>query len=241
MMPNHSRQNFERTQWSLAMRTDAPPAVDAREALVKLCLRYWYPIYAYLRRFGHGPASAQEITRNFLQHLFRHFRDNSMALAQGRFRQYLLTQLRAFLVNDRQESPTGEVVAELIEPPPDIELRNQRDNAGAQSPEQAYQQSFALELLARAFARLREEASQTGRLDMYDALEAFLAFDPSPAENEELSKRLGTRSITIAVALRRLRQRFREVIDTELADTVASADELQAEQQALYAVLRQCE
>jgi RNA polymerase sigma-70 factor (ECF subfamily) len=239
MMPSHSRQNFEHTQWSLAMRNDAPQAVDAHEALVRLCLRYWYPIYAYLRRFGHGPASAQDITRSFLQHLFRHFRDSGMAVAQGRFRQYLLARLRAFLVSNSHVSPAGEVIAELIDPPPDLEARNQRDNASAQSPEQAYQQSFALELLARASGRLREEAGQTGRLDMYDALEPFLAADPSPAENEELARRLGTRTVTIAVAIRRLRQRFREVIDTELADTVASADELQAEQQALYAVLRE--
>ena len=240
MMPSHSRQSFGHTQWSLAMRTDAPQAVDAREALVKLCLRYWYPIYAYLRRFGHGPAVAQEITRSFLQHLFLHFRDSGTALAQGRFRQYLLARLRAFLVSNGHVSSGGEVIAELIEPPPDLEARNQRDNSSAQSPEQAYQQSFALELLARASGRLREEANQTGRLDMYDALEPFLAGDPSPAENEELARRLGTRPVTIAVAIRRLRQRFREVIDTELADTVASADELQAEQQALYAVLREC-
>jgi RNA polymerase sigma-70 factor (ECF subfamily) len=241
MMPSHSRQQFERTHWSLVMRRDQPLATDAREALVELCLRYWYPIYAYLRHAGRGPASAQEITRSFLQHLFRHFRDGGTSLAQGRFRQYLLARLRAFLDNEQPVAPVVEVVTELIEPPPDLELKYQRDNGGAQSsPEEAYQQSFALELLARAAVRLREEASQTGRLDMYDALEPFLAADLSLAENEELARRLGTRSVTIAVALRRLRQRFREVIDTELADTVASADELQAEQQALYAVLREC-
>ena len=240
MMPSHSRQSFGHTQWSLAMRNDVPQGADAHEALVKLCLRYWYPVYAYLRRFGHGPANAQEITRSFLQHLFRHFRDNGKTLAQGRFRQYLLARLREFLVSDSQVRSGGKAIAELIEAPPDLESRNQRDNAGARSPDQAYQQSFALELLARASGRLRAEASQTGRLDMYDALEPFLAIDPSPAENEELARRLGTRSVTIAVAIRRLRQRFREMIDTELADTVASADELQAEQQALHAVLREC-
>jgi len=73
---------------------------------------------------------------------------------------------------------------------------------------------------------------------MYDALEPFLAIEPSQVENVELARRLGMRSLTISVALRRLRQRFREVIDAELADTVASAEELQAEQQALYAVLQ---
>jgi hypothetical protein len=239
MMPGDSRQQFERTHWSLVMRRDQPLATDAREALVELCLRYWYPIYAYLRHAGRGPASAQEITRCFLQHLFRHFRDGGTSLAQGRFRQYLLARLRAFLEIEQTAPPAAEVVSELIEPPPDLELRNLRDNGGAQSPEQAYQQSFALELLARACERLREEAGQTGRLDMYDALQPFLATDLPPSEADELGRRFGTRSVVVAVALRRLRQRFRELIDAELADTVASADELLAEQHALFAVLRE--
>jgi len=238
-MPGDSRQQFERTHWSLVMRRDQPQATDAREALVELCLRYWYPIYAYLRLAGRGPASAQEVTRSFLQHLFRHFRDGGTSLAQGRFRQYLLARLRAFLENEEPAPAVVEVVAELIEPPPDLELKYQRDNGGAQSPEQAYQVGFALELLSRASDRLREEAGQTGRLDMFDALQPFLAIDLQPAEADELGKRFGTRTVVVAVALRRLRQRFRELIDAELADTVASADELLAEQHALFSVLRE--
>jgi hypothetical protein len=240
MTSSHSRQPFERTHWSMAMHADTSQTLGARDALVELCVRYWYPIYAYLRRFGHGPETAQIITRSFLQHLFQHFRDSGTAQAQGRFRNYLLARLRSFLASDWRSSSSDAVVAELAEPPPDLELRNQRDNAGAQSPEQAFQQGFALELLARAFARLREEARQTGRLDMYEALEPYFAVDPSSTESDELAQRLRTRSIMIVMALKRLRQRFRELIDSELADTVASADELLAEQQALYAVLREC-
>lgn len=238
-MPGQSRQHFERTQWSLVMRCDEPLATDAREALVELCVRYWYPIYAYLRCAGRAPASAQEITRSFLQHLFRHFRDGGASLAQARFRHYLLARLSAFLENEQPVPLAAEVVSELIEPPSDLESRYQHDELATQSPEQAYQQSFALELLARAGARLREEAGQTGRLDMYDALQPFLATDLPPAEADEFARRFGTRSVVLAVALRRLRQRFRELIDGELADTVSSADELLAEQHALLAVLRE--
>jgi RNA polymerase sigma-70 factor (ECF subfamily) len=222
----------------MTMHVDASQMAHA--ALVKLCVRYWYPIYAYLRRFGHGPETAQDMTRSFLQHLFQHFNDSGTAPAQGRFRNYLLARLRAFLVSDWRRASSDAVIAELAKPPPDLELRNRRDNVDAQSPEQAFQQSFALELLARAFASLREEVRQTGRLDMYEALEPFLAVDPSLAESDELARVLRTRSIMIVMALKRLRGRFRELIDSELADTVASADELLAEQQALYAVLCEC-
>ena len=39
-----------------------------REALNWLCECYWYPIYAFLRRHGHTPAAAQDLTQSFLVH-----------------------------------------------------------------------------------------------------------------------------------------------------------------------------
>lgn len=237
----HSRRLFQQTHWSLAIRPDARVAADASAALVELCRRFWHPVYAYLRRFGHAPETAREMTAAFLQNLFEQFRDGGTAPAQGRFRQYLLARLRDFVAGGAQRpARAGELVCELSVPPPDLESRHQRDNASAQSPEEAYQQSFALELLERALARLREEATQTGHSDMFEALEPFLAADPSSAEADDLATRLGSRAVVVIVALRRMRQRFRELVDAELVDTVASADELLAEQQALFAVLREC-
>jgi RNA polymerase sigma-70 factor (ECF subfamily) len=234
----HSHRQFAATRWSLVMRDDALSARDARGALIELCLRYWYPVYAYVRRCGHTPPIAQDITRSFLQHVFQHVREESAPNAHGQFRHYLLGRLHAFLADDWRKVSNDDVVTGLDIAPADLEQRNQRDNAGVASPEQAYQHSFALEVLTRAFARLREEARETGHLDMYDALEPFMEIDPASGEHEELARRLGTRPLALIVALKRLRQRFRELIGEELADTVASADELLAEQHALHAALR---
>lgn len=41
------------------------------------------------------------------------------------------------------------------------------------------------------------------------------------------------------VALKRLRQRLRELIGEELADTVSSHDELDAEMKVLHSILRE--
>jgi RNA polymerase sigma-70 factor (ECF subfamily) len=242
MIPKqNSRQQFASTHWSMARQAAAPQeGADARKALVELCLRYWYPIYAYVRHSGHSPAIAQDITRSFLQHLFQHFQQEAAVRKQGQFRKYLLDRVRSFLVEDWRRPVEGDFVAELAQSPGDLEARNARDNAGARSPEEAYQQSFALELIARAFSGLRHEARETGHIDMYDALEAFIAAEPSTEEYSDLARRLRTRPLALVVALKRLRQRFRELIDVELADTVGSAEELLAEQQALFAVLSRC-
>ena len=35
---------------------------QAAQALEQLCRTYWYPLYAYIRRRGHGPEDAQDLT-----------------------------------------------------------------------------------------------------------------------------------------------------------------------------------
>lgn len=230
-------RGFKTTRWSLVMKLDAPR--DARGALVDLCLRYWYPVYAYVRRCGHAPPIAQDITRNFLQHLLAHFQERTDLKTKGQFRRYLLERLNAFLADDWRATLEEDGVPELSVPPPDLERRNQNDNALAASPEEAYQRSFALEILARAFKRLREEAEQTGHLPMYEALEPYMAIDPAPGEYEEIASGLRSRPLALVVALKRLRQRFRELIGDELVETVSSPAELEAEQQTLHAVLSQ--
>lgn len=233
------RREFATTRWSMVMHAGAPDARDARGALVDLCLRYWYPAYAYVRRCGHAPDIAQDITRRFLLHLLADISESGVQQARPQFRRYLLEKLNAFLAGDWRAMSEKEPVAEFAEPPPDLEQRNRDDNAGALSPEQAYQRSFALEILARAFRRLREEAIQTGHLPMYEALEPYLSIDPAPGEYEEIAARIGSRPLALVVALKRLRQRFRELTGEELADTVSSAEELAQEQQTLHAILRE--
>lgn len=231
----HSSQDFTNTQWSMVCRLQDARAPDARKALTELAVRYWYPVYAYLRRCGHAQETAQDITQAFLQQIAGDLR-NQRASPRGRFRDWLLQQLNTFLGGEWRELadggflPGAPALAEL-------ERRSRGEHTPDESPEQAYQRSFALELLSRGMERLRAEAAQTGHLDMCEALEPFLAREPLPGQYDELARKLGMRPLAVVIALKRLRQRFRELVHGELADTVMSADELAAEQQALFAAL----
>jgi RNA polymerase sigma-70 factor (ECF subfamily) len=189
-----------------------------------------------VRRCGHAPAIAEDITRCFLGGLMQQFRDGARSHPQCHFRRFLLDQLNAFLGGDWREIVDNDSTTELAAPG-DLEARNERDNAGAVSPEQAYERSFALEVVVRALRRLHSEARQTGRLAMYEALEPHLANDPVAGEYEAIATQLQTRPLALIVALKRLRQRFRELVGQELADTVTSAEDLAAEQAMLHGVL----
>ncbi len=232
---DHTLADFTQTRWSMVCRLQATRAGDARDALTELAVRYWYPVYAYVRRCGHPQEIAQDITQVFLQQAAADLRNGRNA-PPGRFRDWLLARLNVFLAGEWRELAGGEGVPEAP-PLPELESRNRSEHEPDESPEQAYRRSFALEVLSRGLKRLRAEARQTGHIDMCEALEPFLTREPLPGQYDELSHQLSIRPLALVMALKRLRQRFRELVREELADTVASADELAAEQQALLAAL----
>lgn len=235
---SQSADRFGTTRWSVVRQLASTEPPTAQNALCELVQRYWYPAYAYVRRCGHAPPVAQDITRCFLNSLMRQFRDGHARADESHFRCYLLDQLNIFLGGDWREIVEGDNACDLVAPD-DLEARNQRDNAGTTSPENAYQHSFALEIVARALERLRAEAQQTGHLDMYRVLETHLARDPGAGEYDALATCLRTRPLALAIALKRLRQRFRELVGQELADTVVSARDLASEQVALRTILHE--
>jgi RNA polymerase sigma-70 factor (ECF subfamily) len=217
-------------------QVDASVGTAGSEALAELCARYRYPVYAYLRRSGHAPAPALAIATRFLDELQRDV--GELGPPAGRhFRRFLLEHLERHLARGAQPTdadPAGEAERSDL-----LEARYARDAARAESPAQAFQRGFAVDVLLGAFVRLREEAEATGHGGMYAALAPYFARDPLAHEYDALATALHVRPITVAVALNRLRQRLHELAGEELADTVSSTAELAGEQAAMLAALRE--
>ena len=155
----------------------------------------------------------------------------------GRFREFLLAELHDFLSRERPAHPVTTPLAPMsIE---QLEARQQKDSVNPGSPEQALRRGFALEIIGSALKRLRGEAQEAERLPMFEALERYLTVEPRPGEFEAAAAGLSVRPLFVVMAVRRLRQRFTELIDDELGDTVLNTEELESERQALrQAMLR---
>jgi hypothetical protein len=106
------------------------------------------------------------------------------------------------------------------------------------SPEHGFRASFAIEVLERALQRLRNEAAQAGRESMLAVLEPWLIQDPGPGQYAALAQQLHMQVLSVTIAVKRLRQRYRELADAELAETVASNHDFEIEREALHAALR---
>ena len=224
---------FLTTRWSVVAGSEGGAA--AKDALTELSLRNWYPVYAYVRRSGHDPEAAQILTTGFFRELLSGRLRDPGAAPPPRFREFLMEALQNFLA--RGASPGRQPGEALPLPPADLERKLQADTAAQGTPEQVFARSFAVEFLARAVARLRREADQAGRLTMFERLEPFLTREPVPGELDLEAQQLKLSPLATLMALKRLRQRFRELVDDDLADTVGSAEGLHEERDALLAIL----
>src|SRR2546425_11327057 len=60
---------FKTTHWSVVLSLNDADSAQASAALAQLCQTYWPPLYTYIRRSGHGPQDAEDLTQGFLARL----------------------------------------------------------------------------------------------------------------------------------------------------------------------------
>ena len=84
------REDFPKTCWTLVVAAGDPLRDDCRNALVRLCENYWYPVYAYVRRRDYPEAEAQDLTQDFFVRILEGRYLNRADPNRGRFRSFLL-------------------------------------------------------------------------------------------------------------------------------------------------------
>src|SRR5262249_54069774 len=85
------------THWSVVLAAGLDDSPKAAQALEHLCRTYWYPLYAFVRRKGHTPTEAQDLTQAFFARLLDKHYLAQADRQRGRFRTFLLTALSHFL------------------------------------------------------------------------------------------------------------------------------------------------
>jgi RNA polymerase sigma-70 factor (ECF subfamily) len=210
---------------------------EAAAALEKLCRTYWYPLYAFLRREGHSPHDAQDLTQEFFARLLQGKFLGNVSPQKGKFRSFLLAALKNFLCDEwdkatAQKRGGGKMVISLDDHNAE-ELYLLEPEADAPA-EELFERRWALTLLARALSGLREEFVATGRMNEFDQLKGFLSTPTADGAYDAVAVKLGLTVDTVGVKVHRLRQRYGELIRVEIAQTVARPAEIENELQHLF-------
>ena len=231
---------FVTTHWSVVLAAGHGDTTRADDALAHLCQTYWYPLYAYARRRGCSPPDAQDLTQEFFARLLQ---GNWVAQAdrqRGRFRSFLLSAMKHFMTNEwnkahAQKRGGGQPVLSLDDD--SAEHRYRLEPVETATPESLFERGWALTLLEGVLARLEAEYRRAGKRAAMEAMRPALTTDRDAIDYAEMSGRLGMTETAARVAVHRLRQRYRQLIRAEVASTVASPEEVDAEMSHLFQAL----
>lgn len=221
---------FDTTRWSVVLRARGDPAV-ARRALETLCRTYRPPVLAFVRSRGYQPDAAEDLTQAFFARFLERAWHSSADPGRGRFRSFLLTALKRFLIDADSEAAAlkrgGAFRFETLD-------EDRGDSGEAQeTPEGVFEREWAQDMLNAAFARLREEAREAGKLALFERLSEFLIEPPDESDYQRAAADLQLRRNTLAVAVHRLRHRLREIVRNEIAETTSGRGEMEEELRTL--------
>jgi RNA polymerase sigma-70 factor (ECF subfamily) len=230
---------FATTHWSVVLTAGRSDVPQAQDALEKLCQTYWYPLYAYVRRRGYARADAEDLTQAFFAWLLERDWLGVADQQRGRFRSFLLTSFSRFLANEWDKTRTqkrggGRVVSLQRD---EAETRCTREPVDNLTPEQSFEWRWALTLLDQVMNRLSAEFERDGKAELFEALKPCLLGERTAQPYVTLASKLAMTEGSVKVAVHRLRQRYRQLLRDEIANTVAKPEEVEEELRYLFAVL----
>jgi DNA-directed RNA polymerase specialized sigma24 family protein len=232
-----ARPAFCTTRWTQVCLAKAD-SDEGRRALGELCEAYYDAVLAFLRYELRDAEAAREVTHEFFARVLAGDAFVHAERTRGRFRSYLLGAVKHFLSHHRESALRKKRGGDVERVSLDDDEAGARSVPDARlSPDAAFDQQWALTVLARALAALRQEFVGEGRADLFERVKPWLTGDAAHGEQTAQAAAAGTSANAFKVAVHRAKRRFRELVKAEIAGTLESPDMVEEEMRALFAAL----
>ena len=231
---------FATTHWSVVLEAGQAGSSEAESALSELCRTYWYPLYAYVRRFGHAPEVAEDLTQEFFARLLEKNYLGTADRKRGKFRWFLLTAFKCFLANEHDRATAqkrGGGMPLVALDGLSAEERYALEPNDRVSPDRLYDLRWALDVLERARRALEGEQSAGGKADRFSRLSQYLPGGEPGADYAATGAGLGMSEGSVKQEVHRLKRRYGELLRAEISRTVASTEEVDEEIRYLIDVI----
>lgn len=235
-----SPRSFVTTHWSVVLAAKQENSAEADTALERLCQTYWLPLYFFVRRRGNAAHDAQDLTQEFFARLLAKDFLRSVDRSKGKFRSFLLAALEHFLAKEWRRNNAQKRGGKFTFVSINDDSAEQpylQVPASNLSPEQLFEQQWAITLLEQAVAKLREEFLTAGKQTLFEELKICLTGEKRAVSYAELAGKLGMTEAALKMAVSRMRQRYGELLRAEIANTVSDPMEVEEELQALFKAL----
>jgi RNA polymerase sigma factor (sigma-70 family) len=236
----HAAAPFNTTHWSVVLEAQGETPA-AHRALEILCRTYWWPLYGFVRRQGYSPEEAQDLTQGFFALLLERRDFDAVRREKGRLRSYLLTSLKNFLAKAHRRAMTvkrGE--GRALVPLDELLARERADlePADTLTADRIFERRWALTLLEQVLTRLESEYRSAGNTKLFDCLKEFLSDEPGRRSQADVAAELGMTENAVKQGFHRMRQRYRQLLHDEIAQTVAVPGDVEDELRHFISVLQ---
>ncbi len=229
---------FVTTHWSVVLRAGLGDSPAAEAALSDLCRTYWYPLYAFVRRQGHRPHDAEDLTQGFFARLLDKKYLATADQAKGKFRTFLLMVLKRFLANEwdwQHAQKRGGFQPIVSIDQEQAEARLAAEPSCEAAPDVLFDQQWAAALLEKVIGRLSEEYASTGRSAIFGQLRGCLVPGGVSRKYSEIAERLHLTESAVKMAVQRMRARYRQILREEISQTVMRPEDVDDEIRHLFA------
>jgi len=233
---------FAPTRWTRVLQARGESA-EARAALGELCTAYWQPVFVFIRRDGRDEETARDLTQEFFRRLLARHGLDTVEPGRGRFWSFLLGAVKHFLEDERDHAAAAKRGGGR--PVVSIEAgAGTNTTAGLQIPDPAgppsdavFDRQWAQTLVTRAVGLLANEFTAAGKTEQFATLKPWLLGPVDSLSQADAARRLDLTEGAIKVAIHRLRKRFRELVQAEIAHTVPEPAQVEEELRYLVEVL----
>lgn len=230
---------FVTTHWSVVLRAREKDSPDSAAARERLCRTYWPPLYHFIRREGHSPHDAQDLTQEFLSRFLHRDGLDHLKNQRGKFRSFLLTFLKHFLSDQRdhanaQKRGGGQPLIALDAY--EAEEREGLAPVDGLTADQLYERRWFRAVMAEAIRRLEAEFRARGKSALFAQIKELQPGERGEKNYAEIATLLGTTEQALKNARHAFNRRYAELIRDEIAQTVADPAEVEAEVQHLMQV-----
>lgn len=227
---------FPVTRWSVVGVAQGDGEA-ARRALNELCAQYWLPVYSFIRRKGHAPADAEDLTQGFFAEFLSRDSFSDVAEENGRLRTFLLKAVTRHMGHEREKCMAAKRGGGV----PALSLDCQRaegmfiaEPGHHLTPDREFERQWALSILDRAFNTVRAAAAHSAQAVLFEELRGLISLASPVAPYGEIALRHGLSESAVKSAAHRLRQEFRVAVRALVAETVVSKDEIDDEIRHLF-------
>ncbi len=237
-----SASQFPGTRWSVVLQVQASDPAQAEQAMEEICRRYWYPIYAFLRKKGRTAADAEDLTQGFFQRILTSETLHRVRQERGKLRTFLLADLKRFLVDESRRDNAlkrggGTRVIPIDQASAESRYADCFTDFG-KDPEALFERAWASNLFSGVMDSLAEKYARSGKGELFEALRDSIAGGNTGATYGQLSERLGLTPGALRLQVMRMRHAFKATLEQEIGETVETPAEVRDELRHLLGLLR---